>query len=166
MFKANDYVVYGSTGICRITDMVKDKQSNGDETEYFILQSVCENNLIIKTPVANSDAMMRAPISKEGVLSLIATMPEQETVWIKKISERNVNLLAALKSKKCEEWVKLIKTIYTEKQETCDKGKKLAKTYVDIMQAAEKKLYGEMALALNISLDEVVPYIREHIPKN
>ena len=30
MFKVNDYVVYGSTGICRITDIVKDKHIKGE----------------------------------------------------------------------------------------------------------------------------------------
>ena len=163
MFKVNDYVVYGSTGICRITDIVKDKLINGAETEYFILQSVCENNLTIKAPVINSNAMMREPISKDGISSLIATMPDQGTIWIKKFTERNIYFKAALKSGKCEEWAKLIKTIYMAKQGDPGERKKLSKSDDDIMQAAEKKLYGEFAITLSISPDEVVPYIREHI---
>lgn len=166
MFKLNDYVVYGSTGVCLITDIVKEQDAHGEEIEYYVLQSICENNLTIKIPVTISNADIRKPISKQEVLSLIAMMPKQECIWIKKISERNLNLMTALKSRKCEEWAKLIKTIYVEKQGNNGKGKKLAKTYEDIMQAAEKKLFGEMALALNISPDEVVPYIREHIPNN
>lgn len=44
-------------------------------------------------------------------------------------------------------------------------GKKLTKTDEDIMNIAEKQLSEEFAVALDISPDEVLPYILEHIPK-
>ena len=163
MFKVNDYVVYGSTGVCRIDDIVKETNSHGEEIEFYILHSVCENHLTIKSPVKNPRVLVRELISKDELLSLIALMSEQKTVWIKSGKERNTYFKNALKSGRCEEWAKLIKTIYLEKQAKACEGKKLAKSDEDIMQAAEKKLHGELAIALNISPAEVLPFILEHI---
>jgi len=163
MFKVNDYVVYNTMGVYKIVDIRKDKDISNNEIEYYVLQSAYSNNLTIKTPVNNPKVMMRGVITKDDVLSLIAAMPEKETVWINNDRERNVIFKAALRTGKSQEWVKLIKTIYLKKQEKNYLGKKLAKIDEDIMKAAEKNLYEEFAVALNISPDEVVSYILDHV---
>lgn len=163
MFKVNDYVVYGSTGVCQITDIAKDEYVGSDETEYYVLQPVYSNNMTIKTPVNNPNVLMRAIITKDDVLSLIASMPEQETIWTDDERQRRNDFKAALKTGKNEEWLKIIKTLHLEKEAKSVVGKKLTKTDEEIMNAAEKQLYEEFAVALNISPDEVLPYILEHI---
>jgi CarD family transcriptional regulator len=163
MYKVNDYIVYGATGVCRVENIVKEKDINGDEIDYYVLHSVCENGLTIMAPVSNPNVLIREIISKDEISALIATMPEQETVWITKYNERNNNFKAALKSGKCEEWVKLIKTIYMAKQGKYGEGKNLAKSDKDIMESAEKKLFEEFAIVLNIPPTEVISYIRERV---
>jgi CarD family transcriptional regulator len=163
MFKVNDYVVYSSMGVFKIMDIREDKDVNSNEIEYYILEPAYSNNLIIKTPVNNEKALMREIISKDGILSLISAMPEKETIWIDDYRQRIVNFKALLKTGDCEELIKLIKTLYLEQKEKSVIGKKLMKSDEDIMKAAEKHLNEEFAIALNISPDEVVPYIREHI---
>ena len=164
MFKVNDYVVYGTTGVCQIIDIRKEKDiySNG-EIEYYVLQPVFNNNMTVMTPVNNEKVLMREVMTKDEVLSLIAAMPEEETIWINDYRERCDKFKAALKTGECEEWVKLIKTLYLEKKEKTALGKKLMKSDEDIMRAAEKNLYEEFAIALNISPNEVVSYIHNHI---
>lgn len=163
MFKVNDYVVYGSTGVCKIVDIRKDKDINGNEIDYYILQPVYSNNMTIKTPVNNDKVLMREIITKEDVSSLISTMPEKETVWINDYRQRNEVYKTALKTGKCEELIKIIKTLYQEKKQKSALGKKLMKSDEDIFKAAEKQLNEEFATVLNISPDEVLPYILEHI---
>lgn len=103
-------------------------------------------------------------MTKDEVLALIASMPEVEFLWNNNDRERNENFKAALRTGESEEWVKLIRTIYLERQEKTDLGRKLAKTDEEIMKAAEKNLNEEFSIALNISPDEVLPYILERIP--
>lgn len=160
MFKVNDYVVYNSAGVYKIIDIIKE-----NHTEYYVLQPAYEKNLIIKTPVNNPKVSMREVITKDNVLSLIAAMPEKETVWIKDDRKRSENFKAALKSGECEEWIKLIKTLYLEKQERTNAGKRLMKADEDIMKAAEKNLCEEFAVVLNTSPDEIVSYILDHVPR-
>lgn len=163
MFKVNDYVVYGSTGVCQIVDIKKEKYLSSDETEYYVLQPAYNNKMTIKTPVNNLKVLMRELISKDEVLSLIATISENKTIWINDDRQRNEFFKAALRTGKSEEWMKIIKTLHLEKKEKSVVGKKLNKTDEDIMKTAEKQLYEEFAMALNIAPDEVLPYILEHI---
>jgi CarD family transcriptional regulator len=163
MFKVNDYVVYNLTGVYQIVDITEEKDINDKETEYYVLQPAFNNNLTIKIPVHNPRVAMRPVMNKEDVLSLIASIPAREPVWIEDDRERNQKFKAALKTGKSQEWVKLIKSIHLKKKERNRLGKKLAKTDEDIMKAAEKNLYEEFALALNISPDEVVSYIHRHV---
>ncbi|MGE4273580.1 MAG: CarD family transcriptional regulator [Desulfitobacterium sp.] len=163
MFKINDYVVYGSSGSCEIVDIVREKDISDNDTEYYVLQPAYHNNITIKTPVNNPKVLMRPIMTREDVLSLIATMPELEPILASDDRHKNESYKAALKTGQSEEWVKVIKALYIEQQERLEAGKKLAKADDDIMKAAEKNLHEEFALALNISPDEVLPYILEHV---
>jgi CarD family transcriptional regulator len=83
VFKVNDYVMYGSTGVCKIIDISKEKHIsiNSEETDYYVLHPVFNDNIVIKIAVNNPNAPIRAILTKDEVLSLIKTMPEQETIW-------------------------------------------------------------------------------------
>lgn len=163
MFNVNDYVVYGSTGVCQIVNIRKDEYNNSNETEYYFLKPVFGNNMTIMVPVNNPKIAMRAISTKDDILSLIATMPEIETAWNDDEKQRNEDFKAALKSGKNEELVKIIKTLYLQKEARSVVGKKLTKTDEDIFNAAEKSLNQEFAVVLSISPDEVIPYILGHI---
>lgn len=163
MYKINDYVVYGLTGVCQITDIQKDSIDD-EEKEYYVLTPVFSENMTIKTPVDNVNAKMRKVITKKEALSLIAAMPDQETAWITDNRERSEAFKTALKTGKSEELVKLVKTIYLEKGEMATIGKKLSKSDEEVLKAAEKQLNEEIAIALEIPLDKVTEYIINHVP--
>lgn len=163
MFKVNDFVVYNSMGVYKITDIRTEKDIYENDTQYYIMQPVYHNNMTVKVPVDNPNVKMREVISREEVLSLIDSMPEKETVWIPDDRKRNESFKAALKTGKCEEWFKLIKSIYAEKQEKTNIGKKLMKIDEEIMKAAQKNLYEEFAVALEMSPDDIEEFILEHV---
>jgi CarD family transcriptional regulator len=114
-------------------------------------------------PTNNPKITMRAISTKDQVLSLIESMPEIEATWLDDERKRNADFKAALKSGKNEEWIRIIKTLYLEKERRVAIGKKLTKTDEEILNSAEQKLNQEFALALNISPDEVVSYILKHV---
>jgi CarD family transcriptional regulator len=163
MFKVNVYVVYGSVGVCQIRDIRKDEYNINDETKYYVLKPVYGDNMTIKIPVNNPNVSMRAVLTKEEVLSLIVTMPINETIWIDDNRERSEQFTAVLRTGKTEECAKLIKTIYLEKEARSAEGRTVTKKDEDILNIAEKHLNEEFAIVLDISPDEVAPYILEHI---
>ncbi len=163
MFKVNDYVIYNIMGVYKITDIRTEKDLNDVETEYYIMEPAYGNNLTIKIPVNNSKVYMRKILSKDDVMSLIEEIPELDTVWIDDDKKRSQTFKEALKTGDTKKWIKLVKSIYIEEQEKTANGKKLMKTDEDIMKTAEKNLYEEFAMALDISPEQVFSYIKEHI---
>ncbi len=162
MFEINDYVVYSTMGVYKIIDIRKEIIGEA-ENDYYILKPVFDNNLTVKIPVNNPNIPIRKVISREDAMSIIKSMTKQKTAWIDDNKERSLYFRAALKSCECSEWAKLLKTIYLEKQEKTAAGKKLMKQDEDIMKSAEKNLCEELAVALDLSPDEVVPFIIRHV---
>ena len=77
MLKINDYVIYNLIGVCKIIDITEGKDIHDVDTEYYVLQPVCNSNLIIKCPVNGPKILIRKIISKNEALSLIETIPEK-----------------------------------------------------------------------------------------
>ncbi|MGE5381598.1 MAG: CarD family transcriptional regulator [Methylocystaceae bacterium] len=163
MFKVSDYVVHGSNGVCQIVNIKKDEYSTDVETEYYFLKPVFGDNMTIMVPVNNPKTAMRAISTKDDILSLIASMSAIETTWIQDEKQRNEDFKAALRSGNNEELIKIIKTLYLEKEARSAAGRKLTKTDEEIFNSAEKHINQEFAIVLDISPDEVIPYILEHI---
>ena len=159
MFKINDHVVYQSAGIYKIVDIRTEKDFSNNEIEYYVMEPVFSNNMTIKIPVNNKKVLMRGVITKDDALTLIKSMPEQETVWVNNDRERSGNFKAALKSGEIERWVKTIETILLHKQESIELGKKILKSDEDAMDNARKILNEELAVALNILPEEVPGFI-------
>lgn len=163
MYKLNDCVVYGSTGVCRITEITRDKDIDGNEVDFYVLHPVFRDNMTIKAPVEKSATLMRSLIPREEVLALIDSMPEKEPLLFGDKRQRGLAFKFALKTGTHEEWIQIIKTLYQEKQRSNSVEKKLTKSDEDIMSTAERQLYEEFAIVLDISPDEVVPFIFQRL---
>lgn len=108
---------------------------------------------------------MRKIISKVNVVSLINDIPNMETIWIDDEKMRNKQFNTMLKSGKCEELIKLIRSICSNKEYIQSIGKKLHNVDEKIMKEAERLLHEEFAIILDISPNEVTSYISSHIPQ-
>ena len=93
------------------------------------------------------------------VYSLINTMPHTESILIEDINLRKEKYTKILKSGDNKQLVKLIRTLYLEKEKKKVEGKKLYVNDEKIMTDAEKLLHEEFALVLDIKVDEVLPFI-------
>lgn len=162
MFKIGDCVMYGTIGVCKVVDIVKERFINNELKEYYVLDPVFCNNTTIKIPVDNKKIQIRKVISKEQLDSIIEGMPDIKNVWIDDSKVRTEKFNKILKSCKCEEIVKLISNIDCNKEAVQSKGKKQYQADENIMKEAKRLLSEEFAVILNISPDEVDAYIEEH----
>ncbi|MBS5883841.1 MAG: CarD family transcriptional regulator [Clostridium sp.] len=162
MFKINDYVVYGSNGVCKVTDIEQVTLRN-EELEYYILSPVYNEKMTIKTPVNNQKILMRELMTKAEIVNLLKEISKNETVEIEDSRRRVEEYKAIIKRGNAEELIKVINSIKLEKDEKNSIGKKLNKTDEDIMISASKQLYQEMAIVLEIDVDEVQDYIKNNI---
>ena len=159
MFKINDYIMYGMTGVCKVIDITNEKFINGEKRNCYVLSPVHKDNTIIKIPLDNNKIPMRKIISKQDVTSLINDMSNIEILWMDDEKKRNIEFKKMLKSGKCEELIKLLKSIKFSRKNAKTTGKKLNKIDNDIMKEAERLLNEEFAISLNISPNEVNSYI-------
>ena len=152
MFKVDDYIMYGRTGVCKVIDITNERFINGEERKYYVLSGIHNNNnTIIKIPLDNTKIPMRKIISKGDVTSLINDMSNMEALWIDDEKKRSNKFKTMLKSGKCEDLIELISNKrYLIKLNKADK---------EIIKEAERLVSEEFAIILNISPKEVNSYI-------
>ena len=163
MFQVDDYIMYGTLGVCSVTS-ISMQNVGGVQNECYVLNPLLENNCTIKIPVNNPRIEMRKIISKTESDALIEDMPNVKLFWFSDDKIRREEYRKALKSGDCNEWMKLIKTLYLKKKEMKAIGKKLGKTDEDACYLAEKLLYGELSITLQIPFDKVSEYILKKAP--
>lgn len=165
MFKVNDTIMYGNNGVYRITDIRPEAFGGGEPILYYVLTHVDNDTLTVYCPVENSKVPLHRLLSVQEIYDLIKLMPDTQGEWIENDQKRNEAFTAILKSGNHSEMVKLIKTIHFEKEERSRRNKKLHIADERIMKEAERVLYEEFAHVLQITPDEVIPFITGEIDK-
>lgn len=164
MFEIGAQVMYGVSGVCKISD-IRNETFSDVEKLYYVLNPLSDLDATIYVPVNNpkSVSKMKKVLSKEEVYELIHHMPQDEIYQEENSKERKELFNKILKSGDREELVKLIKTVYFQKKEREKIGKKMWASDESALRKAEKMLYEEFATVLGISYDEVLPFIKEEI---
>lgn len=164
MFAIGEYVMCGNKGVCVVEQITKLDISGVDkEREYYILKPLYLSGSTVYVPVDSSKEAMRRILSREEAQKLIERIPQIPPIDItnEKLSEQTYR--ECMKSGSCEEWVRIIKTIYLRKQKRLQAGRKVTAVDAKYFQLAEERLYGELAVALEMSRDAVGTYITGEI---
>lgn len=157
-FKIDDTVMYGNCDICKVEDIRNEKFSD-EEQLYYVLKPVYDERSTIYCPVDSEMIKLRHLLTREEVNELIASMPDTETEWIENDQERKQRFNDLLRNGDHRQLVKLLKTLYQNREMKQQEGKKFYAADERVMKEAEKIVHGEIAYVLDISLEEVVPYI-------
>ncbi len=158
MFNVNDTVMYGNSGVCTIVD-IRTEKFGPEEVLYYILKPVYHERSTIYCPVDNEKIKIRKLLSEQEVYDLIQLMPEAETQWIENEQQRKLQFSTLLKSGSHENLVRLIRTIYLNRDEKAKAGKKFHAADERVMKEAEGLLYEELAHVLHIDPDDVMDFI-------
>lgn len=161
MFKVGDLILYGNTGVCRVTDITTRDSSGADKDRLFYILSSLYQGGILSTPVNNTKIFMRPIISKQEAERLIDMIP---TIRAEAYHNRVMRALTdhyetALKTYDCLELIKLTMSIYAKKQYMAQQKHKFGAIDERFMKRAEELLFGELAAALCIPKQSVPDYI-------
>lgn len=164
MYLIGEYIVYGTTGVCKVESVGNIKMSGvGKEKLYYTLVPLNSKGSKIFTPVENDKVVMRPVMTKEEAKALVEEIPQIELLWVEDEKSRESIYKETLKTCDCREWIRIIKTLYLRKMSRIAEGKKVTVSDGKYLQIAEERLYEELALALDIDKDMVVEYIKEHV---
>ena len=163
-YQVNDTVLYGAHGVCTIQEIVE-RNVTGTPMQYYVLKPIYDPKSTICVPVENQalTAKMRRVLSAAEIYDLIKAMPHEPGLWIANDNERKERYKEILAYGDRVQLIKLIKAIYEHKREQEQKGRKLHISDERFFHEAEKMLYDEFALVLQIQPDQVLPFILEQI---
>lgn len=165
MYKKGEYVVVGNKGVCVIDNITTLDMSGVDkEREYYILKPVYVPGSTVYVPVDSTETMRRI-LTKEEVNDLIREIPQIPLIDIENDKLLEQEYKGCMKANSCEEWVRIIKTIYLRKQKRLELGRKVTAVDTKYYRIAEDNLYGELAVVLDIPKKEVESFITNEIDK-
>lgn len=166
MFDVGDFVVYGSNGVCRITQVGPIDCPGVDQKKIYYTMTPCYiRDSSIFTPVDNDRVVIRKVMSQDEAEKFLNRLDEIETMPVEEEKKRELLYKQALLTCEPDRIVSLIKTIYERMQERIAEGKKVTSSDSKYFHIAEDSLYGELAISLGMEKDEVGPYIQERMHK-
>ena len=159
MFKIGDYVIY-KRDVCKIKNTKTSKINN---KEYYVLVPIDDKSLIINVPMENINDNIKKIISKTEALNLIDHIKDIDI--IKNVPDKMLEseYKKLLTSGEREDLIRIIKTTYLRNQNRINDKKKIGEKDNNYFNLAEKKLYNELSVALNMSYDEIKEYIFNNV---
>ena len=105
MFNVGNYVVY-KRNVCIIKEL---KEVSGKK--YYVLKPINDAGATLFAPVNNEkvESKMRRILTREEILELIETMPDEEANWIHNENERKEKYKRIISSGDRVELIKMIK---------------------------------------------------------
>ena len=164
MYQVGDWIFYGNTGACQVTD-VSERKLPGMEKEmlYYTLRPL-EDSCSISTP-ANGKIFTRPLITREEAEALIDAIPEIDAQAyhnpvLRQLSEHYEK---SLNTHDCLSLIKMTMSIHAKKEAAVSQKKKLGAVDEKFMKRAEDLLFGELSVVLGIRKAEVADYIARRI---
>ncbi len=162
MFEIGSCIVYEKRGVCKVMDICPYPNSPADAAEqlYYKLCPVFSQNEVIYVPVKN-ETFMRNIITPEEAKNYLKGFSSLEaTVYHGRqkndLTEHYENMV---KGHNLNNMLSLIKEAYLKKSEADAKNKKLNQIDQRFLKHAEDFTYGELAVALHSSPEQVKSYL-------
>ncbi len=160
MFSIGDVVIYGATGVCKVTDIVTSNLT-GVMREYYILRPVDTDKSIIYVPVDNDrlTSRMRVVPTSSQLREILSKVKGERLDWISDYQLRTQMFQQILSEGDIVEIIKLIRALHTYQLELSNRGKRLVKSDERIYKECAKLLCSEISLILKIEKSEILPLI-------
>ena len=164
MRQIGEIILYGTDGVCRISE-VTEKKFGKETVKYYVLNALYRNSSVIYVPVGNEklEAKMRDILTREEIELLLADIPGEDSIWIENEPVRKIKYKEIITGGDRRELFCLVKTLYEHRTLQERSGKKMHMTDERFMKDAEKILYDEIAHVFGIDHREVFGYISEKI---
>lgn len=152
MFKVGEYLVYRKD-VCKVKEI-----KETDNGLFYQLVPVDDETLKIEVPVENKDNCLRKVISKTELDNLLKEMQTIETI---DCNERmlEIEYKQLLSTGNKEDIIKVLKTAYLRIQDRIKNKKKIIEKDTNYLEKAEKLLFNEFMVVLNLTYEETKNYI-------
>ena len=157
--------MYGQTGVCEVADVCEKEIIRNKKILYYTLKPGLSSGSVIYAPVENLKIPMRNIISKAQAENLINNIPEILKNSKPDDYENYEEYKSDIASLEPEKLVKITSKIWGKKKQVKALKKRLNAMDEKYMKIAEKLLFGELSVALNIPFDKINEYIEDKLDK-
>ena len=157
MFSIGEKVMYGGTGVCVVEEITSVKFSASQPGKpYYLLRPMYQTGT--KVPI-------RPVMNRSEAEAVIDAMP---AVPAEICTEKNLSALRNYYQKQITSFdsmdlIRLAKSIRAKKIEAEKRQKRIGSTDEKYLRRAEELLFGELAVALEISMDDVPAFIEQRL---
>lgn len=160
MYQPGELIIYGRTGVCRVEEVRREKGR-----DFYALKPLYQTCDIL-TPV-DGKVFTRPVLTRKEAEALIDCIPEMrsevcEGVPLRELTE---HYQAAIATHDCRDLIELTMSIYTKKKTAEKEKRKFGAVDERFMKEGEALLFGELAVALDVSVEEVPHYISRRLGK-
>ncbi len=164
MYQVGDHIVYGGEGVCRVEAVGGAPIPVRDCSKlYYTLRPIYHDG-VIYAPV-DVDVLMRPVLKREEALSLISGISslrtKEDVAAPQDAKQAAAEYRAMLETYDTSNLLKLIRRIYLKNQKAAAEGKNLGQTEDRFMKRAKELLHGELAVALEIPVEQVEGVIQK-----
>ena len=163
MYQPGDMIIYGSTGVCQVKEIIAKEMEKGVEKPFYVLDPLYQDGVIM-IPV-ETKVFMRPVITRQEALELIDRIPamQPDAYHNSVLRELEEHYTGYLKSHDCGDLIELAMSIYAKKQDLARQNRKFGAVDERFMKRAEDLLDGELAVALGIEKSQVGAFISARV---
>ncbi|MBQ8860509.1 MAG: hypothetical protein IJ015_04125 [Ruminococcus sp.] len=164
MFALNERVIYGSVGVCEISDIVENELT-GVLREYYVLKPVDTDKSVIYVPTDNEKLISRmreVPCAKE-LKKILTDIKGEQLSWIENNLERSEFFHSIINDGEIKQVALLFVTLHKHQNELSLRGKRLQKTDERIYKDCSKLLCSEFSSILKLEHNEVLSLILDSV---
>ena len=182
MYSIGEIVLYGSNGVCEITEITT-KKIGKDSIEYYVLKPVCSDSSTLFVPTQNEMLVsrMRAVLSSDEIkdillvnlfydsmnyvsngttiYDLFLSQKTDNEIWIDNKAERCEKIKEIISGGDCMKLVELIRRMHFHSKLQLKKGRRLHITDERFLKEAEKMVCDEVSVVLHIDRNDVLPLV-------
>ena len=160
MFSVGDKIIYGENGVCTVDKIDTLPMSGASRDKVYYHLSPFVGSGLYYAPV-DSGVYMRPVMSREEAEALIDAMPGIEPAVCNDNRFNHVDAFYKdlFKQHSCEALVAIVKGLRLRMAERKTKSSRAEAT----LKRARDMLHGELAVALDLDLQDVEEYIRNRI---
>ena len=156
MFKIGDHIVYGTNGVCLVTDVCASPFDKKDTRTFYVLKPVSGHaESVIYTPIDNDRIPMRPLLSLREVEELLARLHVIPHLEVPSEKARREAYRTALFAASPDSYVAVIKTIGGRRAELSAIGRRLPEFEIECDGIARRHLYTELSVVLGRPAAEV-----------
>ena len=137
------------------------------DINYLILKPYYTDDsnktLVVYVPEDKKDELIRKIMSREEALQIIENLKKIEPIWYQDLKIRKEKFGELVKSRNINDICVVVKSLYVKQLELQENNKSLNLLDYDYLNKLKKGIEEELAISLNMSINEINDYIANMI---